>query len=117
MVWRWLRHPNIVYFLGVSTFFDLSLVSIWMSHGNVQTYLKNNPKSNRSKLVRMFESNIGRPMLTVRLKVRDIILGLDYLHSINIIHGDLKAVSREAEHTLALLNYCFIRPTFSSTES
>ncbi|KAF9651621.1 kinase-like protein, partial [Thelephora ganbajun] len=69
-----LSHPNILPFLGVisTDSHPLSIVSKWMSNGNISEFLKHDVQFNR------------RPLLI------DIARGLDYLHSQNVIHGDLK---------------------------
>lgn len=58
---KFLRHPNIVPFLGVSTIFPICLVSEWMEHGTVATFLKARPTENRIRLVRFchFSQSIG----------------------------------------------------------
>ncbi|EMD36911.1 hypothetical protein CERSUDRAFT_50977, partial [Gelatoporia subvermispora B] len=72
-IWKCLRHPNITTFCGIdTTHFPLCLVSEWMPHGSVKTYLERNPAANRLILL------------------ADISAGLAYLHDIGIMHGDLK---------------------------
>lgn len=74
-IWRRLRHPNVLAFLGASSasapppFF---FVSPYMRNGNAIVYLHNNPQANRLQL--MFE----------------VAAGMGYLHSRDVIHGDLK---------------------------
>ncbi|KAH8796246.1 kinase-like domain-containing protein [Flagelloscypha sp. PMI_526] len=77
LVWRQLRHPNVLRFLGVTeTLFPgkFSLVSPFMKNGNVISYLEANPSHDRLAVV------------------MDIANGLDYLHSFSppIVHGDLR---------------------------
>ncbi|KAJ7823203.1 kinase-like domain-containing protein, partial [Mycena olivaceomarginata] len=75
LIWHYLRHPNIVPFIGVdTTTFPapiMAMVSSWMSQGNVLKYIKENR------------------LPTSRYALNDIIQGLRYLHSENILHGDL----------------------------
>ncbi|KAF9644874.1 kinase-like protein [Thelephora ganbajun] len=71
IVWKHLNHPNIVPFKGV-TFDPLQLVSEWMPGGELRKYVENNPGANPISLL------IG------------IAEGLAYLHSCEVIHGDLK---------------------------
>ncbi|KAJ6471182.1 kinase-like domain-containing protein, partial [Mycena vulgaris] len=82
LVWRYVKHENIVPFLGVdSTTFPSpakAMVSPWMSHGSVLKYMKDHSPS----------SNYAIDLLL------DIICGLKYLHSVNIIHGDLCGTSQ-----------------------
>ncbi|KAJ6488430.1 kinase-like domain-containing protein [Mycena vulgaris] len=74
-VWYRLDHPNIVPLLGITFDFGLSLsmVSPWLQRGTLHSYLKSGHAQ---------PSDLG-PLLT------DIIQGLGYLHSQNVIHGDL----------------------------
>ncbi|TDL15509.1 kinase-like protein, partial [Rickenella mellea] len=81
IIWRLLRHPNILPFYGVfggDEHFDrLCLVSPWMYAGNVIKYLGKNPESDRFALL------------------GDVVNGLAYLHGFQpaIIHGDLKGAN------------------------
>jgi len=55
-VWKNLRHPNIVKFLGFAIESDsygtnAALVSEWCKYGNVVEYLKRNPSVDRAMLV------------------------------------------------------------------
>ncbi|TDL15497.1 kinase-like protein [Rickenella mellea] len=81
VIWRQLKHPNILPFYGVfkgDEHFDrLCLVSPWMDAGNVIDYLNTHPEGNRLSLL------------------SDVAQGLEYLHLFRppIIHGDLKGVS------------------------
>lgn len=73
-VWMPLEHPNITPFLGAMTGFGplAAMVSPYYSKGNINQYTLDNP--NTDKL----------PLITGVAK------GLAYLHSLNILHGDLK---------------------------
>ncbi|KAJ7289835.1 kinase-like domain-containing protein, partial [Mycena rebaudengoi] len=75
LVWHYLNHPNIVPFLGVdATTFPsptMAMVSSWMSQGNVLNYMGENSPLNSSR------------------QLNDVTQGLMYLHSENIVHGDL----------------------------
>jgi len=89
VVWKRLTHPNIVPLLGITPT-PLQLVSEWMTGGSLAEYIKKNPDTDRLGLV-------GTPlvMFTLRLpryQSSDIAKGLCYLHSCNVIHGDLKGV-------------------------
>ncbi|KAF5362567.1 hypothetical protein D9756_002378 [Leucocoprinus leucothites] len=79
ILWGQLHHPNIVPFYGVYYLNDshrrICLVSPWMEDGNVAEYLQKNPQAPRKPLV------------------YDIVMGLEYLHNENIIHGDLKGMN------------------------
>jgi hypothetical protein len=55
VVWKRLRHPNIVPFLGV-TIKPLQFVSEWMPNGTLTHYVTGNPSVNRIALVSRFSS-------------------------------------------------------------
>ncbi|KAJ7442744.1 kinase-like domain-containing protein [Mycena galericulata] len=77
LVWHYLKHKNIVHFLGVdSTTFRSpvrAMVSPWMPLGSVLKYMVENPSS---------------PSYALGV-LSDVLDGLSYLHSANVIHGDL----------------------------
>ncbi|KZT22871.1 kinase-like protein, partial [Neolentinus lepideus HHB14362 ss-1] len=76
LVWRQLRHPHMLPFLGIdSTTFgpQMCLVSPWMENGNATKYRK----------ARTFTTSDIHSLLD------EISSGLFYLHSENIVHGDL----------------------------
>ena len=50
VVWKRLRHPNVVPFLGVATV-SLQLVSKWMPNGTLTDYVSTNPHVDRIGLV------------------------------------------------------------------
>lgn len=65
-----------------------------MENGNICDYLKANPAAPRIPLVCAISCPVDAiPLLTV-LEIREITLGLDYLHQRRIVHGDLKGVSK-----------------------
>ncbi|KAF7362319.1 Kinase-like protein [Mycena venus] len=77
LVWKDLHHPNILPFLGIDrdsfpSCDSLCMVSPWMKNGTVMNYLKVYGHANVDKLL------------------YEIAQGLQYLHSRNIVHGDLK---------------------------
>ncbi|EMD36226.1 hypothetical protein CERSUDRAFT_65942 [Gelatoporia subvermispora B] len=76
VVWKHLRHPNIVPFVGIDTeMYPLSLVCEWMPHGTITAYILSDPTADRLKLL------------------KDIAEGLQYLHDMNVVHGDLKGAN------------------------
>ncbi|KAG7089824.1 hypothetical protein E1B28_011472 [Marasmius oreades] len=81
IVWRQLKHPNVLPFLGIYYLDDthrrLSLVSPWMEKGNLMEFLQATPWKS----------------VNHHLLASDVAAGLCYLHSMKIVHGDLKAVS------------------------
>ncbi|KAF9642287.1 kinase-like protein [Thelephora ganbajun] len=70
-MWKRLTHPNILHLLGI-TITPLQLISEWMSGGELRVYIKNNSNANQLGLT------------------CGVAMGLCYLHSCNVIHGDLK---------------------------
>ncbi|KAF9646439.1 kinase-like protein [Thelephora ganbajun] len=74
LVWGRLSHPNILPFLGIDTkTFPLAAVSAWMQHGNLREYLVHFPSASRLNLL------------------LDASRGLEYMHKLDYIHGDLKS--------------------------
>jgi serine/threonine protein kinase len=73
-LWRSLSHPNVLPFLGLCCDLErpLAMVSPWMSQGNIVECLRISPNTNRIKLL------------------SEIAIGLAYLHSVPVVHGDLK---------------------------
>ncbi|ESK84818.1 Dbl domain-containing protein [Moniliophthora roreri MCA 2997] len=81
IVWRQLKHPNILPCLGLYYLDDnrerLCLVSPWMDNGNLVDFLKDRSCESIDRYLIMY----------------DVANGLSYLHSLKIIHGDLKGVN------------------------
>ncbi|CUA67419.1 Tyrosine-protein kinase JAK2 [Rhizoctonia solani] len=72
--WSKLDHENVNKLIGVIMFRErLGMVSEWMEHGNLRQYLNRNASVDRHQLC----TQIAR--------------GAAYLHSVNMVHGDLKA--------------------------
>ncbi|KAG8948542.1 hypothetical protein FRC03_000711 [Tulasnella sp. 419] len=74
LLWDRLHHSNVVPLLGyiILPHGFPALISPWYVNGNVIRYLQSHPTSDRLALA------------------LDVIRGLEYLHSIEIMHGDLK---------------------------
>ncbi|KAJ7353622.1 hypothetical protein DFH08DRAFT_1077723 [Mycena albidolilacea] len=78
LLWKDLQHAHILPFLGIDrdTFpSSLCMVSPWMEHGTVTNYLKTHGYRNVDKLLYQVSQ------------------GLEYLHSRNIVHGDLRGAN------------------------
>ncbi|KAK0213802.1 kinase-like domain-containing protein, partial [Armillaria fumosa] len=80
LVWRQLRHPNVLPFLGVNE--DLfapryCLVSPWMGNGNIMSYLQAHPDHDR---------------LTSLIQIAE---GMKYLHNHSppIVHADIRGAN------------------------
>ncbi|KAJ7894151.1 kinase-like domain-containing protein [Mycena leptocephala] len=79
LVWHFLRHECIVPFLGVLSSMRLpsmAMVSPWMPRGSVLKYVEEHSPHSPASLYAM---NL----------LHDVIRGLEYLHSENVVHGDL----------------------------
>ncbi|KAF9790630.1 kinase-like domain-containing protein [Thelephora terrestris] len=73
VLWRFLRHPNILPLLGVlMSDTRFAMVSHWMPNGNINEHVKAHPGLDRLELL------------------TGVAGGLNYLHSIGMVHGDLK---------------------------
>ena len=90
-MWKYLDHPNIVAFKGV-TLNPLQLVSEWMPGGELQEHLKKHPNANPISLVGPFLSTSALHLTPPSPQLIGIAEGLAYLHSSDVIHGDLKGV-------------------------
>ena len=67
------------------------LVAQWMENGNIVEFLEDNEQGNRLKLARtMF--HFMRLSIESGKQLEDAARGLQYLHSMDLAHGDLKAV-------------------------
>ncbi|KAK7037359.1 hypothetical protein VNI00_011109 [Paramarasmius palmivorus] len=90
IIWRQLKHPNLVPFLGLYYLDDtqqrMCLVSPWMENGNLVEFLRRQPPEAVDHIQLMY----------------DITNGLSHLHASKIVHGDLKGV-RHALPTLVCL--------------
>ena len=51
-MWKSLRHPNVLPLMGVvMTENEFAMVSEWMVNGNINEFIKANPKAERFELV------------------------------------------------------------------
>ncbi|KAF9254762.1 kinase-like protein, partial [Marasmius fiardii PR-910] len=78
LLWTQLNHPNLLPFLGVNTTQfpgKLALVSPWMVNGQITKFLEMNPNHDRLKVI------------------SEIAASIMYLHSRNIVHGDIKGAN------------------------
>ncbi|KAF9444926.1 kinase-like protein [Macrolepiota fuliginosa MF-IS2] len=80
VVWSQLQHANILPFYGIyrlehPSHDRICLVSPWMTNGNIDEFLADEPNADRVALA------------------TDIANGLKYLHANNVVHGDLKGAN------------------------
>ncbi|KAJ7646736.1 kinase-like domain-containing protein, partial [Roridomyces roridus] len=75
IIWRQLSHPNLLPFYGLYKLRQrICLVSPWMENGHIHGFLKKHP-CNRDRLLSL---------------ILDVARGLEHLHAMGIVHGDLK---------------------------
>ncbi|KAJ7208010.1 kinase-like domain-containing protein, partial [Mycena pura] len=77
-LWTSLRHAHVLQTFGVSPLDadPLYTVTQFQPAGNVLTFLNQNPHVDRAKIL--------------FLQVYDVVVGMEYLHARNIVHGSLK---------------------------
>jgi len=114
VIWRRLSHPNVLPVLGVSPkLFPLCVITEWMIDGNIMDFTSKHPEANRLRLVRPNFSLIPTNP-EIPLKLADAASGLQYLHSMDIVHSDLKPVCA-TNHLCWLSLMVSDRQTSSST--
>ena len=94
VVWKHLDHPNIVPFRGV-TFQPLQLVSDWIPGGELREYINKNSQANLISVVSLFIFIHNQNLILFQLL--GAAKGLAYLHSRNVVHGDIKGVRTTTE--------------------
>jgi serine/threonine protein kinase len=72
VAWKLLSHENVVPFLGASfSPTTVSLVSIWMEHGNINEYIRERPDCNRLQLVSYLQQSYFRELISSRSLIAD----------------------------------------------
>ncbi|KAF8722364.1 Protein tyrosine kinase, partial [Rhizoctonia solani] len=75
-MWSKRQHPNVVELIGLAVFREcLATVTEWEGNGNMTHYLSRNPTVNRCELS------------------KSVCVGISYLHSMDIVHGNLKGAN------------------------
>lgn len=77
-----------------------------MTNGNINQFLKTKPKANRMFFVRIITLISSRVELRNSLQLVDVANGLEYLHSVDLVHGDLKGVSFASLAGQAVITDC-----------
>ena len=95
--WKRLVHENVLPFHGVDTSTpQLALVHDWAQNGDITQYLKSNPGASRYELVKVHLWSVHDAFSDRFRKLLQVARGLQHLHSLEIIHGNLKGVSEPA---------------------
>ena len=68
-----------------------------MANGSITEYANKHPGADRLGLVCFIRPARGKP-LTCPNQLLDVAKGLNYLHSIRMVHGDLKGVRELPRH-------------------
>ncbi|KAG9109089.1 hypothetical protein FRC07_008368, partial [Ceratobasidium sp. 392] len=72
--WSKLKHENVLKLLGFAMFQgQLAMISRWMENGTLNDYIRKHPEEDRWDLC------------------CQVAEGLEYIHSVSMVHGDLKA--------------------------
>ena len=74
---------------------QFSMVSRWMSNGNINQFVKTHQDVNRYELVSLlFKLLLLHPLSTIGwfFQLVDVAEGLVYMHEQGMVHGDLKGV-------------------------
>lgn len=92
-----LSHPNILLFRGVNTIlFQLALVYDGGGDSNIIQYTASHPDASRIALVRMTIARRENRVTTNPVHTQQLLQaakGLQYLHSLDVPHGDFRGVS------------------------
>ena len=94
-IWADLEHANILPLEGIALVDNLpAFVSEWMVHGTAKDFTsKNFDRINMAALVGLFKQDLVYMLRDVsKRQAIGIANGLSYLHSKNVVHGNMKAV-------------------------
>jgi serine/threonine protein kinase len=91
---KYIANLYLLEFLGANILDDKPFIVMpYLKHGNVRAYLKAHPDDNRLQIVCLPMIPDWELVFIFHMQLHGISLGLVYLHSYQIVHGDLKAVS------------------------
>lgn len=95
MAWKYVLHPNVLPFLGVSeTVYSFCVINPWLSNGNIVDYTKKSQSADRLHLVSIINDPHGETVSKLRPRqLAQAARGLEYLHSVSIVHGSVVPVS------------------------
>ncbi|KAF9781245.1 kinase-like domain-containing protein [Thelephora terrestris] len=101
VLWKQLRHKNILPFYGACMGNQLGMVSPWLENGNIIGFTRKNPEANRLNLL------------------IDVSNGLEYLHHSGVIHGNLRSVNIliDSDHRPRLAEFGLARIIEDSEDS
>ena len=68
------------------------MVSEWMEHGNINEFVKKHQRVNPLQLVSCSSLFECKAFYNHSIQLVDAASGLDYMHGLNMVHGDLKGV-------------------------
>ena len=113
-IWTSLSHDNILACLGFAVFDDgvLCLISPWMENGNIQEYIAQHPNTDRKNWVRHLMKGFNGLYCNTSDQVCGVASGLKYLHSVGIIHADIRSVSVSEFLCLQSTNGILIREMY-----
>ncbi|KAH8833421.1 kinase-like domain-containing protein [Flagelloscypha sp. PMI_526] len=84
LVWKQLKHPNILPFIGVSSAcfpHQMSLISPYMKNGDIMDYLERRSWADKPTYAKRLSLLLGAAR------------GMRYVHSMNLCHGDIKGAN------------------------
>lgn len=97
--WKHLNHRHVVSLIG-ATLSPLQLISKWMPNGDLSEYIRDHLEANLIDLVGLVASRFFRAYPS---KLSGVVKGIHYLHSCDVIHGEIKGVGI---YSGLLLLYC-----------
>lgn len=122
LAWKNLDHPHVLPFLGIDSetfapFF--CMVTPWMRHGTILKYLEDYVQIMNLDRCVSFLVLAPLPHRDVWHQIFEIAEGIDYLHSRNVVHGDLRGVSQIPSGKLSNIaqSFYFARPIYLSMKS